>query len=252
MTNCVNLFLSMMPLTLDEVPPVITWLFRIVPLGFIVVGILFVAAIIFNIYLFRREYKKNSSARTTFVPFSSGQLNEDLPMPEKNIENKCMYCGQEIVPGSVYCNHCGKKQVQKYQKIFNRQNMSNAEFIQMINTWLASNNRIANVDCRMLTNTGYGLLVNRYFLDSVALEFELLSKPNANQYALVEVNKFGLRRSTTNDLVSEWKTYNPTARIIKTAGGTAMRGNQGMELVDGLGSANRAQVFIFFKTPKNA
>lgn len=216
-------------------------------IGFI---ILFIAAIIFNIFLLKKEFKKNQSARTTFVPFSSDRFKENFPTPEKNNDNKCIYCGKEITPGSEYCSHCGKKQAKTYTKIFNRENMSNEEFINMINTWLASNNRIANVECKMITNTGYGFLVNKYFLDSVALKFEVFKNPNENQYALTSISKFGFKRTSTNEMIEEWKLHNPTAKIVKTAGGTTMRGDEGAELFNGVGARNNAQLFVFFKIPR--
>lgn len=212
--------------------------------------ILVIAAIIFNITLLKKEFKKNQSARTTFVPFSSDRFKEDFPTPEKSNDNQCIYCGKEITPGSEYCCHCGKKQVKTYTKIFNRENMSNEEFINMINTWLASNNRIANVECKMITNTGYGLVVNKYFLDSVALKFEVFKNPNSNQYALASVSKFGFKRTSTNAIIEEWKLHNPNAKIVKTAGGTTMRGKQGAELFNGAGASNNAQLFVFFKIPR--
>lgn len=209
-----------------------------------------VGIIIFAVVLVKHASKKNQSARTTFVPFAAESMKEDLPLPEKNTGNQCIYCGKEIQPGSEYCNHCGKKQVRLYTKVFNRKNMQNEEFISMINTWLASNKRIANVKCDMMTNTGYGLLVNQYFLDSVALKFELFSKPNENQYAMVELKRYGLTQTSTRDLLEEWKAHNPTAKVVKTAGGTTMRGKPGMDLVNGLGANNNAQLFVLFKVPR--
>lgn len=214
---------------------------------FIVFVVIIIAS---SIVLMKKEKKKNNSARTTFVPFESDALKEDLPVPEKNNGNKCIYCGQEIQPGSEYCSHCGKKQVKTYTKIFNRQKMNNEEFINMINTWLASNSRVANVECKMMTNTGYGLLVNQYFLDSVALKFELFRNPNENQYAIAELKKYGLKHTSTRELLDEWKLHNPNAKIIDTAGGTTMRGQSGMELTNGLGANNNAQLFVFFKVPR--
>lgn len=220
---------------------------RIVPPLFIV---LVITIIIVNVVLLIKQNHKNRSAKTTFVPFESEALKEDLPIPEKNNGDKCIYCGQEIQPGSEYCSHCGKKQVKTYTKIFNRQNMNNEEFINMINTWLASNSRIANVECKMMTNTGYGLLVNQYFLDSVALKFELFRNPNENQYAIAELKRYGLKHTSTRELLDEWKLHNPNAKIIDTAGGTTMRGRSGMELTNGLGANNNAQLFVFFKVPR--
>lgn len=212
--------------------------------------ILVIAAIIFNIFVLKKEFKKNQSARTTFVPFSSNRFKEDFPTPEKSDDSKCIYCGKEITPGSEYCSHCGKKQVKTYTKIFNRENMSNEEFINMINTWLASNDRVANVECEMMTNTGYGFLVNKYFLDSVALKFEVFKNPNKNQYALTSISKFGFKRTSTTDMINEWKIHNPKAKIVKTAGGTTMRGQQGAELFNGAGASNNTQLFVLFKIPR--
>lgn len=250
MINILNLALSNnhLPLASDLSP--FDNMQKLMTIFFIGFFILFIAAIIFNIFVLKKEFKKNQSARTTFVPFSSDRFKEDFPTPEKSNDNKCIYCGNEITPGSEYCSHCGKKQVKTYTKIFNRQNMSNEEFINMINTWLASNDRVANVECEMMTNTGYGFLVNKYFLDSVALKFEVFKNPNKNQYALTSISKFGFRRTSTTDIINEWKLHNPTAKIIKTAGGTTMRGDQGAELINGVGARNNAQLFVLFKIPR--
>lgn len=223
---------------------------KLMVIFFIGFFILFIVVIIFNIFVLKKEFKKNQSARTTFVPFLSDRFKEDFPTPEKSNDNKCIYCGKEITPGSEYCSHCGKKQVKTYTKIFNRKNMSNEEFINMINTRLASNDRVANVECEMMTNTGYGLVVNKYFLDSVALKFEVFENPNKNQYALTSVSKFGFKHTSTTDIINEWKLHNPTAKIIKTVGGTTMRGDQGAELFNGIGASNNAQLFVFFKVPR--
>lgn len=128
--------------------------------------------------------------------------------------------------------------------------MSNEEFINMINTWLASNDRVANVECEMMTNTGYGFLVNKYFLDSVALKFEVFKNPNKNQYALTSISKFGFKRTSTTDMINEWKIHNPKAKIVKTAGGTTMRCPQGAELFNGAGASNNTQLFVLFKIPR--
>lgn len=52
--------------------------------------ILVIAAIIFNIFVLKKEFKKNQSARTTFVPFSSDRFKEDFPTPEKSDDSKCI------------------------------------------------------------------------------------------------------------------------------------------------------------------
>lgn len=250
MINILNLVLSVNYPSFENFSSLFDLLPKLMVIFFIGFFILFIAAIIFNIFVLKKEFKKNQSARTTFVPFSSDRFKEDFPTPEKSNDNKCIYCGNEITPGSEYCSHCGKKQVKTYTKIFNRQNMSNEEFINMINTWLASNDRVANVECEMMTNTGYGFLVNKYFLDSVALKFEVFKNPNKNQYALTSISKFGFRRTSTTDIINEWKLHNPTAKIIKTAGGTTMRGDQGVELINGVGARNNAQLFVLFKIPR--
>lgn len=213
--------------------------------------VVFVVMLILIIKKTTEERNKNKSARAPFIPpVSSEAMEEDMPFPSAKAGNFCIHCGLEIQPGSEYCSHCGKKQVQRYTKQFTRSNMSNDEFIQMVNTWLASNSRIANVTCQMQTSTGYGMLVNQYFLDHVVLQFELFNKPNQMQYAIVELKKYGYKKTETAQLLAEWQAANPTAKVLSRDGGTTMRGQSGSLLMNGLGASNNAQLFVFFKFPR--
>ncbi|MDE5604753.1 MAG: hypothetical protein K2I73_04125 [Eubacterium sp.] len=222
----------------------------IIPLIVLVVG----GAIIFNVIIYRKAFKDNKSSKTTFVPFQPITRDNENHIPInaiQKIEGKCMYCGKDISSDSEFCSFCGKKQVEEYVKVFNRYNMNNAEFIASINSWLASNPKIANVKCEFNTRTGYGLLANKYLLDSVALKYELFKNNNENQYGIVELKKFGLYQKSSDALLSEWQAYNPNAVVLKRSGGRHSRGKVGHELFWGIGAKNNTQLFVFFKFKRN-
>ena len=222
----------------------------IIPLIVLVVG----GAIIFNVIIYRKAFKDNKSSKTTFVPFQPITRDNETHMPinaVQKIEGKCMYCGKDISSDSEFCNHCGKKQAEEYIKIFNRQRMNNDEFIASINSWLANNPKIANVKCEFNTRTSFGLLVNKYLLDSVALKYELFKNNNENQYGIVELKKFGLYRKSSDALLAEWQAHNPNAVVLKQSGGSHSRGEAGHELFGGIGASNNTQLFVFFKFKRN-
>lgn len=222
----------------------------IVPIVFVLFIIFAVVIIVVNIKLHKKAAEDNKSAKTTFVPFepvSSDNETHISQNTQKKVEGKCMYCGKEILPENKFCSHCGKKQTEEYVKIFNRDNMDNSEFIASINSWLANNPKIANVKCEFNKRTGYGILVNEFFLDSVALKYELFENDNENQYAIVEIKNFGYYRKSTDSLLAEWQEHNPDAVILKRSGGTHSRGQEGYELDSGIGADNNTQLFVFFK-----
>lgn len=213
-----------------------------------------IAAVIVYLLIIVKLIKGNRSAKKTFMPFQSVSSDNENHIPQntlQKVEGKCMYCGKDISSDSEFCNHCGKKQVEEYVKVFNRYNMNNDEFIASINSWLASNPKIANVKCEFNMRTGYGFLVNKYLLDSVALKYELFKNNNENQYAIVELKKFGFYQKSSDALLEEWKANNPNAIVLKRSGGKHSRGKEGHELFLGIGAKNNTQLFIFFKFKRN-
>ena len=216
---------------------------------FFIVLVILVAFTI-NVLIIKKAMENNKTAKTTFIPFQPTPADNENHTPLtalQKIDGKCMYCGKEIAVGSEYCNHCGKKQTQEYVKIFNKQNMNNDEFIVLINKWLADNPRIANVSCEFNTRTGWGWFVNKYVLDSVAFKYELFRNNNENQYALIELSKFGFYHKPTKKLLDEWKAKNPQVTILKTSGGSHSRGQENHDLFWGIGANNNTQLFVFFK-----
>lgn len=217
--------------------------------------ILFIIGIIaINVVIYLKALKENKSAKKTFMPFQPVSSDNENHTPQntlQKVEGKCMYCGKDISSDSEFCNHCGKKQVEEYVKVFNRYNMNNDEFIASINSWLASNPKIANVKCEFNMRTGYGFLVNKYLLDSVALKYELFKNNNENQYAIVELKKFGFYQKSSDALLEEWKANNPNAVVLKRSGGRHSRGDEGHELFWGIGANNNTQLFVFFKFKRN-
>ena len=162
----------------------------------------------------------------------------------------CINCNQEIPDGVKFCNHCGKKQVQKYVKVFNKLNMSNDAFILLINQWIADNPKIANVKCEFNSSSEFGLLSNKYVLDSVVLKYELFESDNKNQYALVELSKLGFYHKSAKDMLNEWKMHNPNAVVLKTSGGSNSRGYVGHSLLGGVGAINNTN-YLFSSNLKN-
>lgn len=212
--------------------------------------LLVIVFIVFYIIIFKKIIKDNKSAKQTFIPFQPAikdNENHTAANALPRTEGKCMYCGKDISPESKFCRHCGKKQVEEYEKVFNRYNMSNAEFIASINSWLANNPKIANVKCEFNIRTGFGLFVNKYLLDSVALKYEMFESNNENQYAIVELKKFGFYQKSSDALLAEWQNNNPNAIVLKRNGGRHSRGDAGHELFWGIGANNNTQLFVFFK-----
>ena len=165
---------------------------------------------------------------------------------------KCVFCGKEIDSKNRFCSYCGKNQVKTYTQVFRRETVNTKEFINTINKWLADNPRIANVKCKMETNTGYGAIVNHYNLEEVKFEFELFNSINQNQYALTELSSLNLYTKSTDALIAEWKKVNPEAKVINTAGGTHSRSKNGSFTPNGVGATNKTQLFVFFKFDRNA
>lgn len=160
---------------------------------------------------------------------------------------KCLYCNAEIPEGSAFCTACGKKQVEKYKKVFTKGSMTEDEMIDQINQWFANNPRVANVSASISLKSGFGLLTNKYILDTVSVEYELFKDNNLNQYAMLNLNKFGLVGTTTDKMLEDWKKKNPGAKVVARNGGRNARGQTGSLMLGGLGASNRTQLYIIFK-----
>ena len=159
----------------------------------------------------------------------------------------CMYCKAEISEGSTFCPHCGKKQVQIYTRTFRRENMSEAQFIEQINQWFAMYPQVANVKGRFLSNSKFGLMVNKYTLDAFSIEYELFNSANENQYAVVALSTTTLVKTSTDRLLNNWKQANPGAQVLARDGGVHQCGNRGSLVMGGIGAVNKTQLYVFFK-----
>ena len=163
----------------------------------------------------------------------------------------CMYCRREIPAQSEFCMHCGQKQVIKYTQVFQRGKMKEDEFINQINMWFAQYPTVANVKASFKLHDAVGLMVNKKVLDSVAIEYEVFKSPNQNQYAIVNLEKFGFHNTSEEAMLARWQESNPGAKIISKGGGAWMRGESGSLMLNGLGASNRRQIYILFKFDRN-
>ncbi len=159
----------------------------------------------------------------------------------------CIFCGTALPENATFCPACGKKQVMRYTQTFQRGKMKEQDFIDQINAWFAQYPQVANVKGELHLGHGVGLLVNKYVLDALSIEYEVLSGRNVNQYALVELSKFGLVRKETSDLLAQWKQANPGATVVRTAGGVNQRGSGGSLAIGGFGANNNTQLYVLFK-----
>lgn len=159
----------------------------------------------------------------------------------------CKNCGKELNQGSIFCSACGVKQTNIYTKVFTRNGLSEKDFINSINAWLAANPKIANVKCKFESDTSFGLLANKNQLNSFSVEYELYENNNLNQYALVKEECYNIMTKKVKDYVEEWKISHPNLKLVNWQGGTHSRGKAGNVLIGGLGAANRLNVYIFYK-----
>lgn len=159
----------------------------------------------------------------------------------------CIYCGHEIPSDHKFCGKCGKEQVKKYTQTFRRINISESEFIEKINRWFASYPNVANVKGEFLLNHSFGMLVNKYTLDALSIEYELFKGENENQYAVVDLTKFGFTRTDSKDLLAQWQSVNPNATIVTYSGGHNARGSSGSLALGGFGATNNTQLYVLFK-----
>ena len=163
----------------------------------------------------------------------------------------CIKCGKEIDSQNLFCPACGAKQVQTYKEVFQRNGISEEDFIANINRWFQYHPNVANVSCSFDIDTAIGLLANKYELNSLRLEYELFDQPNVNQYALVKEESIALKRTETKEFISSWQASHPNVRIVSWQGGTHSRGHVASHLLGGLGARNRLNVYILFKFPRS-
>ena len=163
----------------------------------------------------------------------------------------CISCGAEIPQNSTFCPRCGTKQVRVYTQTFRRENMSEDDFINQINYWFAQYPHVANVKGKFLVRSGIGVMVNKYVLDAFAIEYELLSGTNKNQYGVVKLQTTGLVKTSTDTLLAQWRQANPNAVILARDGGVNQRGSTGSLLLGGVGAVNKTQLYLFFKFDRN-
>ena len=159
----------------------------------------------------------------------------------------CIHCHAEIADGSKFCSACGKKQAVRYRQVFDRGNMKEEEFLAKINAWFAQYPHVANVTGEFLLTHGTGLLVNKYVLQALAIEYEVFSGENENQYGVVALKRFGLIRTETDELLAEWLKANPGATVVHRQGGGNQRGNTGSLAFGGFGANNNTQLYVLFK-----
>ncbi len=159
----------------------------------------------------------------------------------------CMYCNAPLQEGAAFCSTCGKKQVTVYRQTFRRENLREDAFIQKINDWFAAYPQVANVKGTFLLKHKTGLMVNKYVLDALSIEYEMFKGGNQNQYAVVHLAEHGITRTETNVLLARWKQNNPYATVVKTDGGINQRGTTGSLALGGFGAMNHSQLYVLFK-----
>jgi len=159
----------------------------------------------------------------------------------------CMYCSAEIPESSTFCPKCGKKQVKIYTQTFQRGKMTEDQFVDQINRWFAQYPHVANVKGKFLLHHAGGLMVNKYVLDAFAIEYEVFSGVNDNQYGVVKLSTTGLMKTTTDALLAKWQQNNPGAKVLSRDGGVNQRGDAGSLALGGIGAVNKTQLYVFFK-----
>ncbi len=162
----------------------------------------------------------------------------------------CMKCGKEILDNDAFCSGCGAKQTPTYKEVFDRNGLSEKDFIENINKWFQWHPRIANVKCYFDMDTAIGLLANKYELNRFVIEYELFENDNKNQYGLVKEESMALMKKNAKEYIEEWKASHPNVTIVKWEGGTHSRGQTASHLLGGFGARNRLNLYIFFKFPR--
>lgn len=162
----------------------------------------------------------------------------------------CKKCGNEIGEKALYCPDCGTKQVPVYTKIFERDKMSETEFIEEINTWFNSHTNAINISCNIDTKNSFGLLVNKYKLKQITIKYEMSEFPCLNQYCFVKESKYTLFEKKVENYVAEWEKANSNVAIVTWHGGSHMRGQLESFFLKGFGAFNRVTAYILFKYPR--
>lgn len=162
----------------------------------------------------------------------------------------CIKCGKEIDTGNLFCPSCGAKQVATYKEVFVRNGLSEKDFIANINRWFQWHPKAANIKCHFDINTGIGLLANKYELNQFVMEYELLENDNVNQYGLVKEENIALIKKDAKEFIAHWQQTHPKATLVNWQGGTHSRGQMASHLLGGIGAANRLNVYILFKFPR--
>ena len=162
----------------------------------------------------------------------------------------CKKCGKEIDANNAFCPNCGAKQVTTYKEVFVRNGLSEKDFIDNINRWLQWHPKAANIKCQFTTETGVGLLANKYQLNQLVIDYELLENDNVNQYGLVKEEQVALHATSTKDYIAQWQQTHPQASVVNWQGGTHSRGHVVSHLLGGLGAANHMNIYILFKFPR--
>lgn len=161
----------------------------------------------------------------------------------------CFNCGAEMKEGDLFCPKCGTKQVKTYREVFMRNGLPEADFICNINRWFQYHPGVSHVRCTFDMNTSFGLLANKYALDRVELDYELLNGVNRYQYGLVKEESVSIVKGNVKEYMMRWKEEHPNVTVVSWSGGTHSRGTIGTVAL-GVGSANRMNVYILFRFPR--
>ena len=130
---------------------------------------------------------------------------------------------------------------------FNRERFANEdEFILSINRWLA-NPQLANISCNFDTSWRMGWTVNKLKLNSITFTYDVFDGYNQYQYALIQLEHYGLYAKDTEAVINIWKEKNPNAIIINCNGGRSQRSTN-MWTPKGIGAMNLTQVYTLFKS----
>ena len=132
---------------------------------------------------------------------------------------------------------------------FKRFSKSETALIREINQWLTAYPQMGNISCDIDVGSSLGFFVNKFTLKSVTFRYDVLPQNNTFQYAFIHLERTGLYRKKTKDVLAAWQANNPHAIVVQTSGGTNMRGSAGSILIGGIGAANRTQLYVFVKFP---
>ena len=165
---------------------------------------------------------------------------------------QCLKCKKEIFDSSTFCPICGAKQTPVYKELFVRNALTEEEFIDNINKWFQWHPNVANVKVTFDKDTSIGLLVNKYKLEMVTLEYELLNGNNKYEYGIVKEEKFALMQTSVKEYIEKWKSERPGVKVVNWTGGVHSRGQTGSLMLKGIGARNRMTAYIVYKFPRNS